>query len=528
MAAGKSLLPRRRRVLLAGLAGFAIVFGLRFVDPKATDGITFLYVIPIILFALEFGLWAGLVSGLCALVLFAIWASVDADMGVVAYLTRGTAFLVVGGLTGAMADRLRATAEDAASAARHFELARDLLCTANFDGYLVQLNGAWEETLGWSREELTARPFLDFVHPDDRERTARSAARLRAGERTESLTNRYMTKDGGWRWIEWSSSGDLEQRLIHAAARDVTERRDAEQRLREAEERFRRSFEDSPAGIALVGVRGDDAGKVIEANEALVALTGLPREQLVGGRWLDELTHPEDVELVREGMQRVLRGEVPTFRIEFRLIDADGRERWIDLTTSTVDDADGEPLYRISQVQDVDARRRGEEQLRHLADYDTLSGLLNRRRFHEELERELRLSAARRGRGAVLVLDLDNFKAVNDTLGHAAGDAVIARVGAALTERLRTGDVTARLGGDEFGVILRRVARDEAEQVAAELLEHVQGAIDAEDDGAGVSVSVGVAPFEGAGEDGDALLKAADAAMYRAKGGGGGAVAIAG
>jgi diguanylate cyclase (GGDEF)-like protein/PAS domain S-box-containing protein len=512
-------------VLLGALAGFAVVFVLRFAASKPADGITFLYVVPIIVLAMELGRVAGLLSGLAALALFAIWSWVDGqDLGVVAYLTRGVVFVAAGWLTGLMAERLRATAEHAAAAARHFELARDLLCTAGFDGYLIHLNGAWEETLGWTREELLARPFLDFVHPDDRERTARSAAALRAGERPPPLTNRYLTKDGGHRWIEWSSRADVDNELIYAAARDITDRREAEQRLREAEERFRRSFEDSPMGMALVGVRGDDANRMLEVNEALVALTGISRDELIGMGSLAALTNPDDLEFVREGLVRVARGEIPTFRIEFRLRGADGRERWVDLTTSTVEGADGEPLYRISQIQDIDARRRGEEQLRHLADHDPLSGLFNRRRFHEELERELRLSAARGGRGAVLLIDLDNFKAVNDTLGHAAGDAVIARVGAALAERLRTGDVTARLGGDEFAVILRRVTAAEAEQVATEVLDHVQAALDSEEDGAGVTLSIGVAPFAGDGHDADALVKAADEAMYRAKGAGGGAI----
>ena len=187
--------------------------------------------------------------------------------------------------------------------------------------------------------------------------------------------------------------------------------------------------------MALVGVRGDDADLIIEVNEALIALTGLPREQLVGMRSLGELTHADDLGTIREGMQRLVDGEIPTFRTEFRLLGAGGRERWVDLTTSTVTDADGVPLYRISQLYDVDVRRRAEERLRHLADHDALSGLYNRRRFHEELARELLLCERRGGRGAVLLMDLDNFKAVNDTFGHAAGDAVIERVGEALIER---------------------------------------------------------------------------------------------
>jgi diguanylate cyclase (GGDEF)-like protein/PAS domain S-box-containing protein len=293
--------------------------------------------------------------------------------------------------------------------------------------------------------------------------------------------------------------------------------------VREAEERFHRSFEDSPTGMALVDLRDEVDGRILEVNEALVALTGLTREELVGTQSLEELVHLDDVGFVRDALERLHSGELAVTRIEFRMRGLAGRVHWVDLTASIVRGEDGEPLYRISQMQDIDARRRGEEQLRHLADHDTLSGLFNRRRFHEELVRELDAG----GRGAVVLFDLDNFKAVNDTLGHAAGDAVIRRVGHALSARLRTSDVSARLGGDEFGVILRRVTAEGAERVAVELLDHVQGAIESEDDGAGVSLSLGLAPFEGAGLVADELLRAADAAMYRAKGRGGGAIARA-
>jgi diguanylate cyclase (GGDEF)-like protein/PAS domain S-box-containing protein len=508
-------------VLAAAVAAFALIFVVRELGGAPGDGVSFLYVIPIILIALEYGPVAGVAAGLAGIALFAIWdATTDNSVTVVAYLTRTVSFVVVGWLTGRMANRLRAAADQAATAARHFELSRDLLCTANLDGRLVELNGAWEELLGWSRAELTAKPFAEFVHPDDRERTARSAAALRAGDQPERLVNRYLTKDGGYRWIEWSSAFDPEQGLIYAAARDVTDRREAEQRVREAEERFRRSFEDSPTGMALVDARG---GRILEVNEALVALTGLSRAELVGSDSLQGLVHVDDVGFVRDGLERLQRGELPVMRIELRLRGLAGQVRWIDFTASIVRGEDGEPLYRISQLQDIDARRRGEEQLRHLADHDTLSGLFNRRRFHEELARELRAG----GRGAVLLFDLDNFKAVNDTLGHAAGDAVIQRVGHALSARLRTSDVSARLGGDEFGVILRRVTAPEADGVPLELLDHVQGAIESEGDGAGVSLSLGVAPFEGTGLEPDELLRAADAAMYQAKSRGGGAIARA-
>ncbi len=128
----------------------------------------------------------------------------------------------------------------------------------------------------------------------------------------------------------------------------------------------------------------------------------------------------------------------------------------------------------------------------------------------------------------MLLIDLDKFKEVNDTLGHAAGDAVIQQVGESLKDRLRTSDVAARLGGDEFGIILRRVGEAEAERVAAEVREHVEAALHATTEGAEVSMSIGLAPFDrGDGREPDELLRAADEAMYRAKSRGGGGVARA-
>ena len=128
-----------------------------------------------------------------------------------------------------------------------------MLCTASADGRILTANESWQRTLGWSFEELTSRPFLELVHPDDHEVSIRAFGRLADGEITASFTNRCQTKDGRWRWIEWTSRPDPHSDVLYAAARDVTERRDAEDAQREAEERFRRAFEDSAMGMARPG-----------------------------------------------------------------------------------------------------------------------------------------------------------------------------------------------------------------------------------------------------------------------------------
>ena len=159
---------------------------------------------------------------------------------------------------------------------------------------------------------------------------------------------------------------------------------------------------------------------------------------------------------------------------EQRLVDREGRTIWVLLNTSLVRDDDGSPSHRIVQLQDVSEHKRFERQLQHLADHDALTGLFNRRRFEEELNREL-ATAARYGRGgAVLAIDLDNFKFVNDSLGHSAGDELITRVGGLLTDRLRDTDIVARLSGDEFAIVLPQADRARALAVADELLETIR------------------------------------------------------
>ena len=115
---------------------------------------------------------------------------------------------------------------------RYFALSRDMVCTAGLDGYFKQLNGMWTETLGWSDAELRSRPMLTFVHPDDRQATLDERAMLFDRGTTAAFVNRYATKDGGWRWIDWNTRYAEDEQLIYATARDVTERRDAESKSR--------------------------------------------------------------------------------------------------------------------------------------------------------------------------------------------------------------------------------------------------------------------------------------------------------
>jgi diguanylate cyclase (GGDEF)-like protein/PAS domain S-box-containing protein len=414
-----------------------------------------------------------------------------------------------------MGDRLRRTSARLREGARHFELSGDMLCTADFDGNFIHLNDAWERTLGWTPEELMATPFIEFVHPEDRSHTIVESHRAADGTATASFTNRYRAKDGGYRWLEWSSRADLDASLIFAVARDVTARRRAEISEREARERYRRIFDDSFAGIALV----DLEGKILEANRPLASFLGAKPEELIGRHTLTDFAEGTEMERIQGGVDRVFTGESDTYRAELQVRRADGKMVWVDLTISVVHDEDGKPLYRLSQMLDIQARKEAEEKLQHLADHDPLSGVYNRRRFESELEAELAHEAQHARSSAVLLFDVDGFKQINDTLGHAAGDAVIVRLAETLRNQVRTSDEVARLGGDEFSILLRRVDIAGAERIATKIRERARVALaEAIGQPTPISLSVGVAMIDGASNANvDEILGRADASMYEAK-----------
>ena len=305
---------------------------------------------------------------------------------------------------------------------------------------------------------------------------------------------------------------------------DVTRQILDDEARREAEERFRRAFEDAPVGMAIM----DPQGRFVQVNDALVRMTGFTRAQLTSMS-IAELSHPDHhAEGFGKG-RRLVRGEVPSYEIEARLIGADGHEIWVDCNVSLARDARGAPRQLIAHVVDVTDRRMQAQELEHLATHDPLTGLLNRRAFETELAQHTAESDRYGTAGALIVLDIDHFKYVNDSHGHSVGDVLIARVAAALRARVRLSDVLARLGGDEFAVLLPRADEAEARTVGEALRQAVRTANVAAGAAADgdtsdlswarrVTTSLGVAMFESFRGHGPAdVLAAADLAMYAAK-----------
>ena len=287
--------------------------------------------------------------------------------------------------------------------------------------------------------------------------------------------------------------------------------REVERGLREVRGRFESAFNNAPIGMALIAMDGH----WLQVNDALCRITGHVRDELKATTLL-ALTHPDDIDLDAQDMGQLQAGQISSYQVEKRYRHAWGHDVWVLVTASIVRDADQNPLYVLTQVQDISERKELARHLEYIVDHDFLTGLLNRRQFERELAKETERAARYGAPGAVLLIDLDNFKVVNDTFGHKAGDDVLKGVAGLLRQRLRHTDVVARFGGDEFAVLLPETDADHARLVADDVVNALgrETAVLA-DRSIRITASVGVAMFDGLTDV--EMLAYADIAMYEAK-----------
>jgi diguanylate cyclase (GGDEF)-like protein/PAS domain S-box-containing protein len=284
--------------------------------------------------------------------------------------------------------------------------------------------------------------------------------------------------------------------------------------------RFEAMYRGAVFAIALVDARG----RIVDCNPAMSEILGYEQAEFVGSS-LNDYAHPGDVTADACLFDQLMHGERDAFRVEKRYIAKTGEVVWGHVAASLVHDARDESRYAIVMIGNISDLKAAEEELRRHADasqylalHDALTGLPNRRLFDDRIDQAVRTAERDGDRLAVMIMDLDRFKEVNDTRGHDSGDEVLRKVGSRMDDCLRASDTIARLGGDEFGFLLvTQTARRELTPLLEKLTAAVELPIELDGSPVVVHASIGVAFYPDDGTQREQLVKRADAAMYRAK-----------
>jgi len=389
-----------------------------------------------------------------------------------------------------------------------FDQAAVGIALVSLDLRYLRVNDKFCDIVSYSRDELLSMGLRDTGEIPGRE------------FREEEL----LRKDGSRVWVAIATSlvrgKSGEPRYFISMVQDISEAKRATAALRESEERFRRTFELAGSGVAHIGMDR----RFIRVNRRLCEMLGYSEDQLLRltGR---QISHPEDLDVINAQRPSLYAGEIDAVRVEKRYLRKDGSVIWVAFTMVVERDAAGEPEYEIAFFDDITARkqaeaalRESEERFRQQAHHDALTNLPNRALFYDRMQHALVLAKRNSWTVGVMLVDLDRFKTVNDTLGHAVGDKLLRQVAERLSKSVRASDTVARLGGDEFAVVLNNLsAPEDATVVAHKILAAFQAPFQVEGHSLPATLSIGAALYPNDSTDQETLLKNADAAMYRSK-----------
>jgi len=388
------------------------------------------------------------------------------------------------------------------------------------EGRYLQVNRSLCEILGRSEDELLNTTWQEITHPEDLASSLAYARRIVEGEIPRyHLEKRYLHADGHTVWASLSVSlvRDSEGGPLYFVAQiqEVTKRKEAERKLREAEQRYRTLAERIPAVVYIQEIGSPDSAMYMSPQ--IEVLTGYSPEECKDPdlRW--GMVHPDDRERLQ--LEEELPGEPgEIFSTEYRVLHRHGHTKWVRNESVVIEDETSGTRYWQGFMLDITERKALEQQMHHQAFHDPLTGLPNRALFMDRLK-DASARANRRGSTvAVLFTDLDNFKVINDSLGHKTGDQLLVAVAGRLEAHLRPEDTAARLGGDEFTILAEDVTGvDDMIRRAEQIAEILRPPFDLEGQRVFATASTGIALSSPLQQQPADLLRQADMAMYRAK-----------
>jgi diguanylate cyclase (GGDEF)-like protein/PAS domain S-box-containing protein len=392
----------------------------------------------------------------------------------------------------------------------------EVVVVIDLEGGVTFASAALCQVLGRDPEDLVGTFGLDFVHPDDLAELTPALARLREPGAKLELIFRVRHADGTWRWVEATTTNledDPDVRGLLCNFRDVTDRHDAQLALLASEARFRALVEHSGSLIEIL----NDLGVITWVSPTLPGVLGYEPEELIG-RDSAEVTHPDDLAEATTAWLACLETQGAIKSTVVRVRHADGSWHWVEcILTNRLDDPSVGGV--VANVIDISQRKALERRLAHQATHDPLTGLPNRTLLIDRLATAIGRAERHHQETAVLFLDLDNFKLVNDSLGHAVGDQLLTAVASRIEAALRPSDSVARFGGDEFVVLCEELATPEdAIVIADRILDAINRPIMLSDNEIYVGASIGIAFPTAAHASPEDVLRDADAAMYQAKG----------
>ncbi|MDH0894147.1 MULTISPECIES: bifunctional diguanylate cyclase/phosphodiesterase [unclassified Pseudomonas] len=400
-----------------------------------------------------------------------------------------------------------------------FQASPEPICVSRVrDGTFIEVNPSFCQTFGWQPQEIVGHSAPDLGFWVDESQRLQLFAKLAEDQSLSNEIARFHTKEG--RELSCVVSSRFirvdRQLCITTTFRDITERQAAEAALKASQEKFAKAFHSSPDAITISEL---DSGRYIEVNEGFCRLTGYRPEEVIGRNSLElnVWAYPEE----RERMVELVRSEGRAYHLEMHGQHRDGSIRLVEVSVEPIELNDTPCL--LLNARDISELKEAQAQVRHLAYHDPLTNLPNRALLMDRLTQQIALLKRHNLHGALLFLDLDHFKHINDSLGHPVGDAVLKMVTARLEASVRLEDTVARLGGDEFVVLISGLegSRTEVNRQVRQVAEKLRGLL-AEPmllDGHRLQVtpSIGIALVPAHGDNPTDLLKRADIALYRAK-----------